>query len=355
MLTRFRTGSTHRAWKLAFLAPFLVPFAAPAAAQSLPPVSIGAGAQTSYVHTSPDGGTSTDTFPLNSVRLYVNGSATSSVKYMFNTEYDSNNHVNVLDAAAQYSSSPMFNIWAGRFLPPSDRANLYGPYYSNEWATYSDGVQDGYPFLATGRDNGVMYWGQFGMMKVSAGAFDGPTTTGNKDVLGAGRVQFDFWDKEDGYYLNGTYYGAKNLLAVGAAAQTQNGNNAWNLDFLLEKKVPGGGAFTVESEYANYDKLGGYNSRYGQDKGGYVLASYLFPSMTGMTGHLEAMGKFAKADFSNGLTIADKDYSQKTTEINLSYIIKDFNARLMGFFKNTSYSAIQSNFKQVGIGFQVQM
>jgi hypothetical protein len=347
--------SAARRRRFGVFAPLLLLAASPLAAQTLPPVTVGAGVQTSFVHTSPDGGESTDSFPLNSVRLYVGGSATSEIKYMFNTEYDSANHINVLDAAAQYSASPMFNIWAGRFLPPSDRANLYGPYYSNEWATYTDGVQDGYPFLATGRDNGVMYWGQFGIAKISAGAFDGATTTGNKNVLGAGRIQLDFWDKEDGYYLNGTYYGAKNLLAVGAAAQAQDGNSAWNVDFLLEKKVPGGGAFTVESEYADYDRLGGYNSRYGEDKGGYVLGSYLFPRLEGMAGRLQLMGKFAKADFSKGLTPADADYNQKTTEVNFNYIINDFNARLMLFFKNTSFSAIQTNSKQVGIGFQVQM
>ena len=46
--------------------------AAPSSAQSPPPLpTVGAGVQTSYVHTSPEGGDSTDTFPLNSVRLYV--------------------------------------------------------------------------------------------------------------------------------------------------------------------------------------------------------------------------------------------------------------------------------------------
>ena len=34
-------------------------------------------------------------------------------------------------------------------------------------------MQDGYPFETEGRDDGVMYWGQFGMVKVSVGAFDG--------------------------------------------------------------------------------------------------------------------------------------------------------------------------------------
>ncbi len=51
--------------------------------------------------------------------------------------------------------TPEFNIWFGRFLPPSDRANLYGPFYAHEWAVYTDGIQDGYPFVFQGRDNGV--------------------------------------------------------------------------------------------------------------------------------------------------------------------------------------------------------
>ena len=40
---------------------------------------------------------------------------------------------------------------------------------------------------------------------------------------------------------------------------------------LAAEKLGGGSAFTVESEYAKYDKLGGYNGNYGTDKGGYVL------------------------------------------------------------------------------------
>ena len=93
---------------------------------------------------------------------------------MFNTEYNgAGNDVDVLDAAAQFEFSDKFNVWVGRFLPPSDRANLYGPYYAHHWAVYTDGVQDGYPFIFQGRDNGAMYWGQFGKVKLSGGAFDG--------------------------------------------------------------------------------------------------------------------------------------------------------------------------------------
>ena len=322
----------------------------------LPPVSIGAGVRTSFVHTAPEAGDSTEAFALDSVRLYVSGPVTKQIKFMFNTEYDGGgNHVDVLDAAAQFEFSPKFNIWAGRFLPPSDRANLTGPYYAHHWGVYSDGVQDGYPFIFQGRDNGALYWGQFGKVKVSGGAFDGTTATGNRKVLSAGRIQVDFWDPEAGYYLNGTYYGAKNLLAIGVAGQVQGSDNhAASVDFLLERKVRSGGVYSIEGEYAKYDKLGGYNSRYGADEGGYILGSYLFPAMAG-PGKFEILGKFAKANFSNGLNAVDRDYDQKTSEVNLNYLIKEFNARVMIFFKDTRFNAVQPNFKQVGVGLQLQI
>ena len=194
--------------------------------------------------------------------LYVSGAVTSKIKLMVNTEYDgATNDVGILDAVARLEFSDGLNIWVGRFLPPSDRANLYGPYYSQHWSVFTDGVQDGYPFVFQGRDNGAMYWGQFDKVKVSAGAFDGSSSTGDDTLIGAGRVQVDFWDAEPGYYLNGTFYGDKNILAIGGAGQVQGGDkSAYSFDFLLERKVDGGGAVSVEAEWAKYDRLGGYDA-----------------------------------------------------------------------------------------------
>jgi hypothetical protein len=338
----------------------LVLVAAPVLAQSSPQpaVSVGAGVRSAFVHTDTDvpGADSTDRFLLDSIRLYVNGSVTDKVKMTFNTEYDgAGNHVAVLDAIARFEYSDKFNIWAGRMLPPSDRANLYGSYYAHHWSSFTDGVQDGYPFVATGRDNGAMYWGQFGKVKVAGGGFDGPSATGKNTVIGAGRVMVDFWDPEPGYYINGTYYGDKNILAVGAAGQVQGSDSkAYNVDFLLEQKVGVGGAYTVEAEWAKYDRLGGYNARYGTDDGGYVLGSYLFPAQMG-AGKFEILGKFAKARFREGLTLLDSDYDQKTSEINFNYVMKQFNSRVMIFYKDTRFDAVQTNFKQFGVGVQLQM
>ena len=350
---RSGTVSAAQRYVPAFLVGFLL-LAAPLWAQTtLPPVTVGAGLQTSFAHTDTDGGISKDEFVINSARIYLSGPVTDQIKFMFNTEYDgSTNKIGVLDAAARIEVQPEFNIWMGRFLPPSDRANLYGPYYSHAWAVYTDGVQDGYPFLAVGRDNGIVYWGDFAeKIKVSVGAFDGASTTGNPKILGAARVQIDFWDAESGYYLNGNYYGAKNLLAIGGATQVQSGHTASTVDFLMERKLPDESVVTIESEYANYNRLGGYNGAYAKSQGGYVLGSYLFPKQVGV-GKFEILGKYAKAQFTHG---SGPSYQQKTTEVNFNYIIKEFNARVMSFYKDTRFNAVNSDFWQGGVGLQIQM
>jgi hypothetical protein len=323
---------------------------------NLGPITVGAGLQASYTGTSPAVGNFNNTFALDHARIYISGPVVEGIKFMFNTDYDSvTNKLTILDAVAQIGVSPKFNIWFGRFLEPSDRANLYGPFYSHEWNTYTDGIQDGYPFVHQGRDNGVAYWGDFAKVKVSVGAFDGKSATGKSNIIGAARVQVDFWDKEDGYYLNGTYYGDKNLLAIGGATQIQDGATASTIDFLLEKKVMNGGAFSVESEYSNYNRLGGYNGAYAKSRGQYGLASFLFPKVVPIgkfKGKFEILGKFAKADFSHGAT---PSYDQKTSEVNFNYSIKQFNARVMTFFQDVRYNRLQTNFWRAGVGLQIQM
>ena len=145
----------------------LITAAAPASAQGvqLPPITVGAGLQTSFVHTDADAeeeeDDASDAFSLNSARLYVSGPVTSTIKFMFNTEYNGADQRRRRSSTPSRSSSSRrgFNIWFGRFLPPSDRANLYGPYYAHHWSVYTDGVQDGYPFIFQGRDNGAVVLG----------------------------------------------------------------------------------------------------------------------------------------------------------------------------------------------------
>lgn len=344
---------------------------APAFAQDspLPAVSVGGGIRTSFVHFETDdeglpedADTSSDRFFLDSARIYLNGTVTKNIKLMFNTEYNGGEGlggtIEVMDAVGRLEFAPAFNIWVGRFLPPSDRANLYGPYYAHHWNVFQDGVQDGYPFIFQGRATGVMYWGQFDKVKVSAGVFDGPSLIFNHgdvdddNLLAAGRVQVNFWDAEDGYYLNSTYYGEKDLLSVGVAGQIQGEDNtAWSADLLLERGIGMGGAFTVEAEYARYSRLGGYPSivPYDTNDGAYVLGAYLFPALSG-PGRFEVLGKYAHARFRGPFP----EETQKTSEINLNYLIKQFNARFMIFFQDSRFDLARDSWK-AGAGLQLQM
>jgi hypothetical protein len=364
MRSRTTRGAFQRNLSTACLGAALISvpvFQAWAADVNLPPVSVGAGVRTSFAHTDPEIGADVDDFELNSARIYISGKITENISLMFNTEYNSGGatpeSIRVIDAVAQFSFSDQFNIWAGRFLPPSDRANLYGPYYASHWGVYRDGVQDGYPFETEGRNDGVMYWGQFGITKVSLGIFDVQgLTKGDSDILTAGRVQFDFWDAEAGYYLNGTYYGAKDLLALGIAAQSAGGDNAYSVDFLLEKKLGNEGVVTFEAEYARYDGLGGYPSplptTYEETGGYYALAAYLFPQQVGI-GKFQVLGKFGRAKYENTVV---GDIDQDTAEFNLNYLIKDFNAGISLFYIDVSFDPVTGgDYKQIGIGLQAQI
>lgn len=112
-----------------------------------PSLTVGAGIQGSVHHTEPGSGSyGIDSSTLDHARLYFSGDITKYIGAMFNTDYNSvDDKMHILDAVGQFHVSPQFNVWFGRFLPPSDRANLYGPFYAHEWAVYSDGIQDGYP------------------------------------------------------------------------------------------------------------------------------------------------------------------------------------------------------------------
>ena len=310
-----------------------------------PTVSLGAGMRTSFTHTAPDSGNDTDNFTLDSARIYINGSVTDNIKFTFNTEYTgSTNLVQIMDAIGRFEINDMFNIWAGRFLPPSDRANLYGPYYANNVKPYVDGVADFYPTVAVGRDNGVAYWGQFGPVKVSVGAFDGPSATSSTSVLGAARVMVDIWDPEPGYYLNGTYYGDKDILAFGVATQIQAGNKASSIDGLMEKKLGTAGTLSVEAEYQKDEDLVA-----GNNHGYYGLVSFLFPAEIGI-GKLQPLVKYGEKTY-----VGTSDVKLKTTEVDLNYIIKAFNARVSLFYLGQKLDPPGTDDKQYGLTLQLQM
>jgi len=333
---------------------------------ALPPISVGAGLQTSIYDcdkrciyspsTVSAGDSSVQGIAVDSIRLYINGSVTNTLKFTFNTDYTGSgsdpgdNKVEVMDAIGRFEYSDSFNIWAGRFLPPSDRANLYGPYFANDWAPYADGVAALYPNVALGRDNGLAYWGDFGMLKVQAGVFDGETVNSvvadKSKLVYAVRLTMDFWDKETGYYINGTYYGDKDVLALGVAAQSQDSKTTASVDALMEKKLPNLGVLTIEAEYIRDNRLTAATS----SDGWYGLVAYVFPAVVGV-GKFQVLGRYSEKTIDT-LPVGDK---LKTTEVNLNYIIKSFSARVGFYYLNQKNQNLGTSPNEFGLKLQLQI
>ena len=317
-------------------------------------ISIGLGMRASAAydeHGASDGSGSTD-FNLDSVRLYVNGQLTSSIGATFNTERDGDGNIKLLDGYARFQPMDEFNVWIGRMLPPSDRANLDGPYYISSWSY--PGVVSQYPAKFAGRDDGITVWGKVFDKKLTyaVGAFKGhnrfpgASNQGHKPLF-TGRLAFNFWDVEDnpGYYTSSTYYGAADILTVAVAgfyqkdgvgtAATAGTYKSWSVDALMEKKIMDGGALTLEGAYYNYNLDGvadvapGFGgsaptSNVGglaDGKAFMVSGGVLFPTEVGI-GKLQPVARYQqfKAD-ATGVKL-------KQYDATLNYIIKGHNARL---------------------------
>ena len=187
-----------------------------------------------------------------------------------------------------------------------------------------------------------MYWGQFGKVKVSGGASTARRRPATTRCSARRACQVDFWDPEDGYYLNGTYYGDKNLLAIGAAGQVQGERQVGLQRRLPAREARSAKAAPSRSKPSGRSTTGSAATTRGTAPTTAATSSarYLFPKTVGI-GKFEVLGKFAQARFREGLTPLDADYDQKTTELNLNYVIKQFNARVMMFFKDTRFDAVR--------------
>ena len=334
-------------------------------------VSFGFGLRTSYSsveHAASDGSHSND-FTLDSARLYFGGQLTKEIGGMFNTEWDGDK-IRVLDAAGKFAIAPELNIWAGRLLSPSDRANMAGPYYSlggGYWA----GVASRYGYnggIFRGRDDGVTVWGDVldGRLGYSVGAFEGHTfgigaltqdqarTAGLRTedkLMVAGRLQYDFWDKEPGYYGTGNYLGTKDILAIGLAARSQKQGvltttatgdyRSWSADFLLEKRLGGTGAAAgaVSLEAAVYDYDTGNVIRSEQGHAWLVGAGYILHRWQPFVRYQ----KFA----------ADTNVDTRQADIGVNYIISGYNAQVSALVSRTSVTALADQSK-LSVALQLQ-
>lgn len=353
-------------------------------------ISAGFGFITSYssVEDAANGGKDrSQDFSLDSARLYLSGSFNKYIKGMLNTEKSgggsAGSNVEVIDANVQFQLTPEIAIWAGRFLSPSDRANMAGPYYSmggGYWANIAS--RYGWNGGVIGRDEGVAVVSSFmeDHVAVSFGAFNGDNiyrfsgpggsrlgsqeNSAVKDnLMYAGRVQVDFWDAEPGYYGTGNYFGAKDILAIGVAGRVKKNGviaqnaatptyltgdySAYSVDFLLEKKDVGPGTFSAEAAYYYYDNDNTLLAE--QGKAYSAGLGYLFQEQVGWGKFMpiiryqkfDADGTTATATNGN-ITNTRGANDTKRFEIGTNYIIAPYNAVLTAVYGKTDTSGSSS-------------
>lgn len=354
-------------------------------------ISAGFGFISSY-NSVEDGSNSgsdrSNDFSLDSARIYLSGSFNKYIKGMFNTEKNiaapgggSSDTIQIIDANVQFQLTPEIAIWAGRFLSPSDRANMAGPYYSmggGYWA----GIASRYGFNGgvIGRDEGVALVTSFmeDHLAISFGAFEGDKSfrlsgigaqgesAAVKDkMMYAGRVQFDFWDAEPGYYGTGNYFGAKDILAIGVAGRMKKDGavgatglvgdyKSYSVDFLLEKKDVGPGTFSTEAAYYYYDTDNVFLAEQGNAYSAGL--GYLFNEPVGW-GKFMPIVRYQKFD-ADGTTTGGSVNTRtgadtKRFEIGTNYVIAPYNAVITATYGKTDTTAA-SSVDDIKIALQMQ-
>lgn len=318
--------------------------------------SIGMGFRSSFAVTengAPNGTSDSAGVSFDNIRLYTAAKVHERVTVEFNTERSSgagstaaDNKIQVLDAVAKFSMNG-FDLWAGRFLPPSDRANLDGPFYLN--AAYDFPIAQAYPAINAGRDNGIAIMKEYdgGKFKWSYGAFEGRTnstdSSDNPDqtdnFLHAARATYNFWAPEPGFYTGSTYFGAKDVLAVGFVYQfEENGAGTstttagdftgWNVDVLMEKKLATGAVVNLEGAYYVYDTDDIADSTLTQGESYFVLASYICPDKHGW-GQFQPYVRYQHFAKNGGNTGGG---NTTRVEGGLNYILDGYNAKITALY-----------------------
>ncbi|MCB5187128.1 OprO/OprP family phosphate-selective porin [Methylobacillus caricis] len=353
-------------------------------------ISIGLGLRTAFTSTedaAPNGNSRSKDFDVDDARIYINASLNKYIKGTFNTftttnATDGQDSIRTLDAYVQFEFMDEFNIWMGQLLPPTDRANLDGPFYLNAWSY--PGVASRYQNKFVGRDIGVTVWGKLFDKRLvySVGAFEGNRVSSfnsnsalnpnrSDNLMFSGRLQYDFLDagNDPAYYTSSVYYG-KDVLsvalvgmfqkdAVGVAGASDD-YKAYNIDAVFEKKFSAG-VLNLEGAAYKYNfsdsavaadaaaVVAGGGSFAGAVPGKAYLgvASWMFGDTVGW-GKFQPYARYQKFDVDGNIGADQKEY-----DIGLNYIIDGHNARISTVYTKTKTQGI-SDIDRFTVGLQLQ-
>ncbi len=274
------------------------------------------------------------------LELHFDGNATNEIGLTGNiiggiSPTDQNGTVELLDVIARFDIHDAFHVWGGRMLVPSDRANFSGAWFEAPW--YYPGTFSPHGYVGpqsqgpNGRNDGLTIWGQAegGLFKYYAGAFD--LWDPSSKPWWTGRLNLSLINPEPGYYHSSTYYGGKDLLAIGiAGAFKKDGSKSdptdptmptddagtFNADVLFEKNLQEGGVLDLEGAFYLY------GGDYEPFKNSFLfLASWMTADKVG-PGKIQPLVRFQMAKS------RATDKNDLSLELQLGYPIAEYGARL---------------------------
>src|SRR5207248_1396336 len=162
----------------------------------------------------------------------------------------------IQDAYGEFKQSDAFMIDAGLMFVPFSHNSLqsaatllpidYGSYtFSQSTATES----------STGRDAGFQARGYFlaDHLEYRIGAFQGVRDTRSHNSFRyVGRIQYNVFDTDTGFFYNGTSIGKKKFVAIGGAIDAQQHYRGYDADVFVDMPA-GPGAFTGQLDYNHFD------------------------------------------------------------------------------------------------------
>jgi hypothetical protein len=271
-----------------------------------------------------------------------------------------NGSVRLLDLIARFDIDDAFHVWGGRMLVPSDRANFSGSWFAAPWYYAGTFSPNGYVGPQSqgpnGRNDGVTIWGQIegGLFKYYASAFNlwDPTSK----PWWTGRVNLSLINPEPGFYHSSTYYGGKDLLAIGiAGAFKKNGSisapttgapsvddaGTFNADVLFEKNLQEGGVIDLEGAFYLYT---GDNEVF--ENSFLIVASWMTADKVG-PGKIQPLVRFQQAK------LRGADVNDMSLEAQIGYPIAEYGARLALGYQYTKFGGVDIKGNAIYLGAQI--
>lgn len=159
------------------------------------------------------------------------------------------------DAYVEYKVSDALLLDAGLMLPSISRnglqsaATLLPVDYGAYTFSYNGPLQGN-----VGRDTGFQARGYVAGKKLEyrAGIFQGMRDQQDRALRFVGRVQYNFFDAESGFFYTGTYLGKKKVLALGGGVDRQDGYTGYALDAFFDHPL-GKGVLTTQADVIRFD------------------------------------------------------------------------------------------------------